>query len=85
MMHFSHRKMVSSDEREAGLGGAESPIKENGVGFIVPDEEEERVVCVHFYGGESTSKSHLTPGAGWGLCTLFVYFYKGLVENIGQK
>lgn len=54
MMHFSHRKMVSSDEREAGLGGAESPIKENGVGFIVPDEEEERVVCGHFYGGETT-------------------------------
>ena len=36
-----------------GLGGAESPIKENAVGFVVPDEEEEWVVCIKFNGWEA--------------------------------
>lgn len=85
MMHFSHREMVLSDERDAGLGGAESPIKENAIGFIMPNEEEEWVVCIEFNGGESASKTHLTPSASWGLCTLFIYFYKTLVEDVGQK
>lgn len=47
-----------------GLGGAESPIKENAIGSIVPDEEEEWVVCIKFNGGEFTSKTHLTPSTG---------------------
>ena len=47
-----------------GLGGAESPVKENAIGSVVPDEEEEWVIRIKFNGGESASKTHLTPGAG---------------------
>lgn len=68
-----------------GLGGVESPIKKNAVGFVVPDEEEEWVICIDFNGGEFNSKTHLTPSASCSLCTLFIYFHKRLVENIGQK
>lgn len=81
-MHFSHHKMVSFDfqtlisetdnPRDAGLGGTESPIKENGTGFVVPEEKEEWVVCVQFNGEESNLKTHLTPSASCGFCTLFV-------------
>lgn len=55
MMRFSHGGMVLSDERDAGLRGAESPIKENAIGFVMPNEEEEWVVCIEFNGGESNS------------------------------
>lgn len=85
MMDFSHRKMVLFAEGEAGLGGAESPVKENGIGFVVFDEEEEWVVCIEFNGRESGSKAHLTPCPSCGLCALFVYFHERLVENIGQE
>lgn len=85
MMHFSHHKMALFAEKATSLGGAESPIKENAVGFVVPDEEEEGVVCIEFNGGESNSEAHLTPSASCGLRTLLIYFYKRLMENIGQK
>ena len=68
-----------------GLGGAESPIKEYAVGFVVPDEEEEWVVCIEFDGGEFNSYTHFTPSTSCSLCTLFVYFHKTLMENTGQK
>lgn len=68
-----------------GLGGAESPIKQNAVGFVVPDEEEERVVCTEFDGGEFNSYTHLTPSTSCSLCTLFIYFHKRLMENIRKK
>lgn len=55
MMRFSHGGMVLSDERDAGLRGAKSPIKENAIGFVMPNEEEEWVVCIEFNGGESNS------------------------------
>lgn len=67
-----------------GLGGAEPPIKENAVGFIVPDEEEEWVVCIKFNGWEARFQTHLTPSASCSLCALLIYFHIGLVENIGQ-
>ena len=85
LMHFSHQRWSCLLTDIHGLGGAESPVKENVVGFVVPDEEEKRVVCIKFKGGESSSKAHLTPSTSCSLCTLFIYFYKRLVENIGQK
>lgn len=77
--------IILFDDKEAGLGGAESPIKENGIGFVVPDEEEEWVVCTEFNGWEFNSITHLTPTTSCSLGTFFIYFHKGLVENIGQK
>jgi hypothetical protein len=67
------------------LGGGEPSIKENAIAFVVPDEEEEWVICIEFNGRELNPKTHLTPSASCSLCTLFIYFHKSLVENIGQK
>ena len=71
--------------RDAGLGGAEPPIEENAVGFVVPDEEEKWVVDPEINGRESRSKGHLTPSSRCSLCPLFIYLHERLVENIGQK
>ena len=61
MMYFSHHKMVLFDERGVGLGEAESPIEKNTIVFVVPDGEEEWVVCIEFSRQESNLKIHLTP------------------------
>lgn len=84
-MYFSHHKTALFDERGAGLGGAESPIKKNVIVFLVLDGEEEWVVCIEFNGLEPNLKTHLTPSTHLQPSSLFIYFHKRLVGNIGQK
>ena len=85
MMYFSCHKMVLFDERDEGLGVAESPIEENAISSVLPDKEEEWVICIEFNGWVSNSKTHFTPSTRYSLCPLFIYFHKRLVGNVGEK
>lgn len=58
-------------------------IEENGLGFVVFDEKEKRMIgikcylgwCVFFYVDNFVGCNCL--------CVIFIYFYKGFMDNFG--
>lgn len=61
------------------------PAKEkDGLGLIVPDEEEEGVVRCEVFLPQTTERYHACRGCS-SLCPLFVHLHKGLVSHCGQE
>lgn len=73
--------------RRAGfvsLGGAESAGKEDVLGGVVPDEEQEGVVRVEGLGDHSRAHVDHGGGGGGGLRPLLVDVHESLVDHFGE-
>jgi len=67
------------------LWGAEPASKENAHGLVMPDEEEERVVCdEEACHGPGTAKHHDSRSGGSRLSSLLVDLHESLVDDIRQ-
>ena len=80
--HFTN----SCAETEAfNLGRGKSAQKEDALGYLVHDKEEEGMVCHKLRASVTCSPCHDGPSAGRRLSALFVHFHRSLMEHFGQK
>ena len=80
--------MCRSEKREVNrlrlLRRREPATEQNAVGFPVPDEEEERVVCTKFR-FHSAAPGVPDHGSGPGcLCALLIDLHEAFVCNLGH-
>lgn len=66
------------------LGGAVSAGEEDVPGGLVPDEEQEGVVCVEGLGDHGRALGDDGGGGGGGLRPLLVHVHEGLVDHLGE-
>lgn len=68
----------------SSLGRAVSAGKEDVPGSVVPDEEQEGVVCIKGLSDEGRAHVDDAGGGGGGLRPLFVDVHISLVDHLGE-
>ena len=64
--------------------GADPAIEENGLGFVVSDEKEKRVIGIKGLPGWCGHYVANGPTGSDGLGTIFIHLHEGFMDNLGQ-
>ena len=82
---YTHFTNSCAEIETFNLGWGKSAPKEDALGYLVHDKEEERMVCHELRASVACSPCHDGHSAGSSLSALLVHFHRSLMEHFRQK